>query len=63
MQLHLELYEQKGDYNEAVAVMLFYSTGELFKELPLEKQKNISALMNIRPDYANIEENGVLEKG
>lgn len=59
----LGIYEQKGDYNEAVAVMLFYQTGELFQGIAVGKsRKNISALMNIRPDYANIEENGVLKR-
>lgn len=59
----LGIYEQKGDYNEAVAVMLFYQTGELFQGIAVGKsRKNISALMDIRPDYANIEKNGVLKK-
>ncbi len=50
-----------GDYAEAVLVMLFYQTGELFQRCAVGKsRKNISALMDIRPDYANIEENGVL---
>ena len=59
----LGIYEQKGDYNEAVAVMLFYQIGELFQKIAVGKsRKNISALMDIRPDYANIEENGTLKK-
>lgn len=59
----LGIYEKKGDYNEAVAVMLFYQTGELFQGIAVGKsRKNISALMDIRPDYANIEENGALKK-
>ncbi len=50
-----------GDYAEAVLVMLFYQTGELFQRCAVGKsRKNISALMDIRPDCANIEENGVL---
>ena len=59
----LGIYEQKGDYNEAVAVMLFYQIGELFQKIAVGKsRRNISALMDIRPDYANIEENGTLKK-
>ena len=59
----LGVYEQKGDYNEAVAVMLFYQIGELFQKIAVGKsRRNISALMDIRPDYANIEENGTLKK-
>ncbi|MDE6111093.1 MAG: HAD-IC family P-type ATPase, partial [Eubacterium sp.] len=59
----LGIYEQEGDYNEAVAVMLFYQIGELFQGIAVGKsRKNISALMDIRPDYANIEENGTLKK-
>ena len=50
-----------GDYAEAVAVMLFYQIGELFQSVALGKSRqSISALMNIRPDYANVEENGRL---
>ena len=52
-----------GDYVEAVAVMLFYQIGELFQSYAVGKsRKNISALMDIRPDYANIERNGTLEQ-
>lgn len=52
-----------GDYIEAVAVMLFYQTGELFQSLAVGKsRKNISALMDIRPDVANVEKDGVLTK-
>lgn len=52
-----------GDYPEAVAVMVFYQTGELFQNYAVERSRSsISALMDIRPDYANIERNGVLEK-
>ncbi len=54
---------QSGDYVEAIAVMLFYQTGELFQSYAVGKsRKNISQLMDIRPDYANIENNGVLEQ-
>ncbi len=50
-----------GDYAEAVAVMLFYQVGELFQSCAVGKsRKSISKLMDIRPDYANIEENGSL---
>ena len=59
----LAIYEQSGDYNEAIAVMLFYQIGELFQSYAVGKsRKNISELMDIRPDYANIEQNGKLEK-
>lgn len=52
-----------GDYIEAVAVMLFYQIGELFQSYAVGKsRKNISELMDIRPDYANIEKNGDIEK-
>ena len=54
---------QSGDYVEAIAVMLFYQTGELFQSYAVGKsRRNISQLMDIRPDYANIEVNGVLER-
>ena len=59
----LAIYEKSGDYNEAIAVMLFYQVGELFQSYAVGKsRKNISALMDIRPDYANIERDGTLEK-
>ena len=59
----LAIYEKSGDYNEAIAVMLFYQIGELFQSYAVGKsRKNISALMDIRPDYANIEMDGKLEK-
>lgn len=59
----LAIYSRSGDYNEAIAVMLFYQIGELFQSYAVGKsRKNISALMDIRPDYANIEQNGQLEK-
>ena len=50
-----------GEYPEAVAVMLFYQVGELFQSVAVDRsRKSISALMDIRPDYANIEQNGEL---
>lgn len=52
-----------GDYKEAVAVMLFYQIGELFQSCAVGKsRKNISALMDIRPDYANVYMDGAIEK-
>ncbi len=52
-----------GDYNEAIAVMLFYQVGELFQSYAVGKsRRSISALMDIRPDYANVERNGKLER-
>ncbi len=52
-----------SDYKEGVAVMLFYQTGELFQSYAVGKsRRNISELMDIRPDYANIEKDGQLEK-
>ena len=52
-----------GDYSEGVAVMLFYQIGELFQSYAVGKsRRNISELMNIRPDYANIEKDGTLEQ-
>ena len=59
----LAIYSRNGDYNEAIAVMLFYQIGELFQSYAVGKsRKNISALMDIRPDYANVERNGTFEK-
>lgn len=59
----LAVYEQSGDYTEAVAVMLFYQTGELFQSCAVGKsRRSISDLMDIRPDYANIERGGRLER-
>ena len=59
----LALYEGSGDYTEAVAVMLFYQVGEWFQSCAVGKsRRNISELMDIRPDYANVEENGKLEQ-
>ena len=60
--LALAIYEN-GDYLEAIAVMLFYQIGELFQSYAVGKsRRNISELMDIRPDYANVEHDGVLEK-
>lgn len=59
----LAVYSKSGDYNEALAVMLFYQIGELFQSYAVGKsRRNISALMDIRPDYANVECDGKLEK-
>ena len=59
----LAIYERSGDYVEAIAVMLFYQIGELFQSYAVGKsRRNISALMDIRPDYANIEKDGKLEQ-
>ena len=59
----LAVYEKSGDYDEAVAVMLFYQIGELFQSYAVGKsRRNITALMDIRPDYANIERGGKLEQ-
>lgn len=60
--LALAIYEN-GDYLEAIAVMLFYQVGEWFQSYAVGKsRRNISELMDIRPDYANIEQNGKLEQ-
>ena len=57
----LAVYKQSGDYVEAIAVMLFYQIGELFQSYAVGKsRRNISALMDIRPDYANVERDGKL---
>ncbi len=57
----LAIYAKTGDYNEAIAVMLFYQIGELFQSYAVGKsRKNIASLMDIRPDYANIEIDGKL---
>ena len=59
----LAIYQKSGDYDEAVAVMLFYQIGELFQSYAVGKsRRNITALMDIRPDYANIERDGKLEQ-
>lgn len=55
----LAIYEKSGDYLEAIAVMLFYQIGEFFQSYAVGKsRRNIAALMDIRPDYANTEEDG-----
>ncbi len=57
----LALIKKNGDYTEGIAVMLFYQIGEFFQSYAVGKsRKNISALMDIRPDYANIEKDGQL---
>ena len=57
----LAFYEKSGDFMEAVAVVLFYQIGELFQSYAVGKsRRNITALMDIRPDYANIEQDGQL---
>lgn len=57
------LVQKNGDYTEAIAVMLFYQVGELFQSIAVGKsRRNISELMDIRPDYANIEVDGKLEQ-
>ena len=59
----LAVYERSSDLSEAVAVMLFYQIGELFQSYAVGRsRRNISALMDIRPDYANIEKDGQLER-
>ena len=59
----LALYEGSGDYTEAVAVMLFYQVGEWFQSYAVGRsRRNISELMDIRPDYANVEQDGKLTR-
>ena len=59
----LAFYQKTYDFTEAIAVMLFYQVGELFEHYAVGKsRRSISALMDIRPDYANIEENGTLRQ-
>ena len=59
----LAIYERSSDYNEAIAVMLFYQVGEFFQSYAVGKsRKSITQLMDIRPDYANIEKDGKLEQ-
>lgn len=59
----LALYERSGDYNEAVFVMFFYQVGEFFQSYAVGKsRRNITELMDIRPDYANVEADGVLTR-
>ena len=61
--LGLAIYDRSGDYNEAIAVMLFYQIGELFQAYAVGRsRRNIAALMDIRPDYANVEREGRLEQ-
>lgn len=59
----LAIWEKSGEYTEGIAVMLFYQVGEFFQNLAVGKsRKNITSLMDIRPDYANIERDGELLK-
>ncbi len=59
----IAIYKKSGDYNEAIAVMLLYQTGELFQGLAVAKsRRSIGELMDIRPDYANIEKDGEIIK-
>ena len=59
----LAIYEKSADYNEAIAVMLFYQIGELFQSCAVRRsRKNISELMDIRPDYANLLEDGQISR-
>lgn len=59
----LALYDRSGDYTEAVAVMLFYQVGEWFQSYAVDRsRRNITDLMDIRPDYANLEIDGKLQK-
>lgn len=59
----LAIYEKSGDYLEAIAVMLFYQVGEFFQSYAVGKsRRNIAALMDIRPDYANVEKDGKIVK-
>ncbi|MDO4492759.1 MAG: heavy metal translocating P-type ATPase [Clostridia bacterium] len=59
----LAIWERSGDYAEGIFVMLFYQVGELFQSVAVGKsRRSISALMDIRPDYANVERDGRLER-
>ena len=59
----IAIYDQNGEYTEAIAVMLFYQVGEFFQSYAVGKsRRNISELMDIRPDYANVEKDGRLEQ-
>ena len=59
----IAIYERSADYNEAIFVMLFYQIGEFFQSYAVGKSRqNIASLMDIRPDYANIEKDGKLEQ-
>ena len=63
LAVYQDLSVQKGDYVEAIAVMLFYQVGEWFQSVAVGKsRRNITELMDIRPDYANIETDGELEQ-
>ena len=63
LALYQEAHGQTGDYVEAIAVMLFYQIGEFFQNVAVAKsRKSISELMDIRPDYANIEKDGKFEQ-
>lgn len=63
LAVYQDLSGQKGDYVEAIAVMLFYQVGEWFQSVAVGKsRRNITELMDIRPDYANIETDGELEQ-
>ena len=57
----LAIYEKSGSYNEAIAVMLFFQLGEFFEDFAVDRSRdNIADLMDIRPDYANVEQSGAL---
>lgn len=57
----LAIYEKSGSYNEAIAVMLFFQIGEFFEDFAVDRSRdNIADLMDIRPDYANVERDGQL---
>ena len=59
----LALFEGSGDYDEAIAVMLFFQIGEFFQDYAVGRsRRNITALMDIRPDYANMEQNGRIQR-
>ena len=59
----LAIYEKTGSYNEAIAVMLFFQIGEFFEDYAVDRSRdNIAGLMDIRPDYANVEEDGKLSR-
>ncbi len=63
LALYQEFHGAAGDYVEAIAVMLFYQIGEFFQNIAVAKsRKNISELMDIRPDYANIEIDGKIRQ-
>ena len=63
LAVYEDLSGQTGDYTEAIAVMLFFQTGELFQSIAVGKsRRNITELMDIRPDYANLERDGSVEQ-